>query len=79
MFYKELYREVFGRNGFGEAAVEHLQEQTGIFNDFYINFDRILLSANFSLVLQRTQEDIYRKVCEKALRHSAEKWGSPEK
>ena len=34
LFYKELYREVFGRNGFGKEAVTHIQEHTGIFNDF---------------------------------------------
>ena len=61
LFYKELYREVFGRNGFGEAAVEHLQEQTGIFNDFYINFDRILLSENSVWFGGRTREEIYQE------------------
>ncbi len=70
---------MFGRNGFGEVAVEHLQEQTGIFNDFYINFDRILLSENSAWFCGRTREEIYLKVCEKALGASPEKWGNARK
>ncbi|MEZ4568002.1 MAG: hypothetical protein R2860_13950 [Desulfobacterales bacterium] len=35
---------MFGEHGFGPAAVDHIQTHTGLFNDFYINFDRILLS-----------------------------------
>jgi len=43
-FYKRLYREVFGTGGLGETAVSYLDKQTGIFVDFYFNFDQVLLS-----------------------------------
>ena len=79
LFYKELYRDVFGKSGFGEAAVEHLQEHTGIFNDFYINFDRVLLSENSSWFGNRTRKEIYRGASEKALAASPEKWGNARK
>ncbi len=79
LFYRELYRAVFGKSGFGEAAVEHLQEHTGIFNDFYINFDRVLLSENSSWFGNRTRKEIYRGASEKALAASPEKWGNARK
>lgn len=44
--YKGLYREIFGANGIGGDIVDHLQNETGMFIDFYVNFDRILLSES---------------------------------
>ena len=38
------------KNGFGTDAVEYIDKHTGMFNDFYINFDRILLSENSFMV-----------------------------
>ena len=78
-FYRELYREVFGKSGFGESAVKHLQEHTGIFNDFYINFDRILLLQESAWFGGRTREEIYRKASEKALKTTPQKWGNVRK
>lgn len=43
-FYSALRQQVFGASGFGEQVLEHLSEQTGIFIDFYQNFDRVLLN-----------------------------------
>ncbi|MFH1514199.1 MAG: penicillin acylase family protein, partial [bacterium] len=73
--YKELCREVFGENGFGAEAVEYLDKHTGIFNDFYINFDRILLSEKSSWFRGRTREEIYSKAAEKALSIDIKSWG----
>lgn len=78
-FYKELYLEVFGKNGFGTEAVEHIDKHTGIFNDFYINFDRILLSENSLWFGSHTREDLYLKAAEKALKSQPEKWGNTRK
>lgn len=74
-FYKQLYRDVFGQYGFGTDVVNHLDQHTGIFNDFYINFDRILLSETSSWFGGRTREEIYRQAAEKALKSVPEKWG----
>jgi penicillin G amidase len=79
IFYRELYREVFGRHGFGKTAVDHFHGHTGIFNDFYINFDRILLSENSSWFGGNTRDDIYLKAVEKALGAQPEKWGKGRK
>ena len=78
-FYKDLYLEVFGKHGFGTDVVEHIDKHTGIFNDFYINFDRILLSENSVWFGNRTREDLYQQAAEKALKSQPEKWGNTRK
>ena len=78
-FYKALYREVFGKNGFGTDAVEYIGKHTGMFNDFYINFDRILLSENSLWFGTRSREDLYLKAAETALKSQPEKWGDARK
>lgn len=78
-FYRELYREVFGKNGFGREAACYLDEHTGIFNDFYINFDRILLSENSLWFGGREREDLYLRAAENALKEPSQKWGDSRK
>jgi penicillin G amidase len=79
IFYKTLYLEVFGKNGFGKDAVEYIDKHTGMFNDFYINFDRILLSENSSWFGNKSREELYKKAAEKALKVLPEKWGDKRK
>jgi penicillin amidase len=78
-FYKELYLEVFGEHGFGTEVVEHLDMHTGIFNDFYLNFDRIMLSEASAWFGGRTKEELYLQAVEKALKSVPEKWGNVRK
>ena len=78
-FYRQLYREVFGEHGFGLDAVAHLDQHTGIFNDFYINFDRILLSETSLWFGGRTRVNIFRQAAEKSLTCPPEKWGNSRK
>jgi penicillin amidase len=78
-FYKELYLEVFGKNGFGTEVVEHIDKHTGMFNDFYINFDRILLSEKSLWFGGSKREDIYLRAAEKAMKEQPEKWGNARK
>lgn len=66
-FYKELYREVFGRNGLGMDALDFLYNETGTFIDFYQNFDRVLLAENSSWFGGLSRDEIYTKVAEKVL------------
>ena len=42
-FYAEVRQAIFGGDGLGGEVFAHLVSQTGIFNDFYERFDRILL------------------------------------
>ncbi len=74
-FYKELYRQVFGESGFGTDIIDYLQEETGTFNDFYENFDRILLAEKSAWFGGRSREEIYKIAAEKALQVQPKTWG----
>lgn len=78
-FYRNLYLEVFGKNGFGAGVVDYMIDHTGVFTDFYINFDHILLSEQSSWFGNRTREDIYRRAAEEAIAESPRKWGDTRK
>jgi penicillin amidase len=73
-FYRTLYREVFGKNGFGETVVDYLAEETGAFIDFYQNFDRVLLAEESPWFGERSREEIYRQAAEKALAVEPKRW-----
>jgi len=73
-FYKALYREVFGKNGFGETVVDYLAEETGAFIDFYENFDRVLLAEESPWFGERSRAEIYRQAAEKALAVEPKRW-----
>ncbi|MFT6028521.1 MAG: penicillin amidase, partial [Oleiphilaceae bacterium] len=47
-FYSALRMEVFGayKSGIGNDVMRHLSTQTGVFIDFYQNFDRVLLNPD---------------------------------
>jgi penicillin amidase len=74
-FYSRLYREVFGEEGFGKAVVDYLAKETGIFIDFYLNFDRVLLSEKSAWFGRRSREDVYRRAASEALSAPARPWG----
>ena len=73
-FYKELYSEVFGKNGFGQAVSDYLNEETGMFIDFYDNFDRVLLSAESKWFGDKSREEIYKQVADQALDTPPRRW-----
>ncbi len=74
LFYKELYSEVFGKNGFGQTVTDYLKEETGIFIDFYDNFDRVLLSENSIWFGDKSRDDIYKRAAARALDTQPKKW-----
>ena len=78
-FIKGLYRLVFGENGFGSEAADYLEGHTGIFNDFYINFDRILLSEKSLWFGAKKREELYLQAAETALKGPPGKWGDTRK
>ena len=73
-FYRALYREVFGKNGFGETAVDYLAEETGAFIDFYENFDRVLLAEESPWFGERSRAEIYRQAAKEALVVKPKRW-----
>jgi penicillin amidase len=78
-FYRELYREVFGKNGFGETVTDYLKEETGVFIDFYDNFDRILLAENSTWFGDKSREEIYQQTAARALDVQPKKWKDVQK
>ena len=75
-FYKELYREVFGKNGFGEDALDFLYNETGTFIDFYQNFDRVLLAESSIWFGDKSRDEIFAAVAEKSLNIAPKTWGT---
>lgn len=69
--YMALLKTVFGDGGFGRQAVTYLLEETSIFNDYYANFDEIMLKkeSNWfgtnpkeSLIISAMQEGLSKKI-----------------
>jgi penicillin G amidase len=74
-FLRELYREVFGRHGLGEKAVDFLDGSTGVFADFYDAFEKVLLSPVSAWLGGETREATWRRAVERALAAPAVPWG----
>jgi penicillin G amidase len=74
-FYRELHCEVFGRNGLGDKVPAYLDGETGVFCDFYANFDRVLLSPISAWYGGQSRADIWRRATERALAAPAKPWG----
>jgi len=77
--YKELYKEVFGANGFDKTVIDYLNKETGAFIDFYFNFDRILLSEQSLWFGKESRDELYRKIITKALTVTPKEWGEVQK
>jgi penicillin amidase len=75
IFLKKLYTMVFGKDGLGEAAERFLRNETGIYIDFFRNFNQVLLSEDSPWFNGLSREKIFRKAYEKADKVSAEAWG----
>jgi len=74
-FYGRLLREVFGKGGLGETAVDYLAAQTGIFIAFHLNFDRVLLAGQSAWFGARSREEVFRQVAVEALAVEPRPWG----
>ncbi len=74
MIYRNLYFEVFGE-AMGLDLIDFLKNQSGIFIDFYANFDRILLSDTSEWFLGRERVEIYKKAISSALKMEPKRWG----
>ncbi|HMW06962.1 MAG TPA: penicillin acylase family protein [Leptospiraceae bacterium] len=79
VFYKALFVEVFGKMNLGKSLVEHLQNETGVFIDFYDKFVRILLSEKSIWFGSESREQIFKRVAEVSLNTEIKKWGEVQK
>ena len=78
-WYRELYRVVFGRGGIGETVVDYLKDETGVFVDFYQNFDRVLLSESSLWFVGRTREEVFRAAAVTGLQVEPRRWGEAQR
>ncbi len=78
-FYAALYREVFGAGGMGTQVVDFLADETGMFIDFYLAFDQVLLAESSPWFNNRTRETVYRQVLERTLTDAPSTWGDKRK
>lgn len=74
MIYRGLLHEVFG-SVIGKGITDFLQNETGIFIDFYQNFDQILLAKNSIWFKGKQRNEIYKKVIDVALKGEVKAWG----
>ena len=77
-FYARLLREVFGKGGLGEAAVDYLATQTGIFIAFHLNFDRVVLAEKSAWFGGRSREEVFRQVAAEVLVIEPRPWGETQ-
>ncbi len=74
-FYRQLLLAVFGDDGLGRDVVCHLLDGTGIFVDFYDNFDRILLDESSPWLAGRDHAALFRAAFDAACGESVPPWG----
>ncbi len=73
--YHELLREVFGLGQWGEEVFDFVDRETGLFADYYGNFDRILLREHSAWFNGRSREEVYAAAVTRALEGPARTWG----
>ena len=74
IFYGALLLEMFGP-GCGAPVVEHLLDATGIFIDFYQNFDRVLCAESSPWLGERARDEVWRSALERVAARVPEPWG----
>jgi penicillin amidase len=72
--YRAILLAVFGEGGLGGQAAAFLHGETGIFADFYANFDRVLMSQHSTWFSGEERDELYRRVLQNALQISPAKW-----
>lgn len=77
-FHRRLYMEVFGSGGLGGEVMDFLKDETGMFIDFYANFNRVLLSAKSVWFGDEDRETIFRRAAEIALEGETYTWGEKQ-
>ncbi|MEM7180619.1 MAG: penicillin acylase family protein [Spirochaetota bacterium] len=65
LFYKQLHLQVFGKGGMGEETIQHLLESSGIFVDFYGNFDAVMLAEESEWFSGLSRAEIYQQAWQK--------------
>ncbi|MCT4582088.1 MAG: penicillin acylase family protein [Flavobacteriales bacterium] len=72
--YRSLYAVVFGPV-IGKTTQQFLQNETGVFVDFYENFDKVLLKESSAWFGEKTKQAIYEEAIRIGLEGEVKKWG----
>ena len=79
MLFESVYRAmiavVFGDHGVGRAVIAHLFAETGLFNDYYANFDRILEAAESAWYEGPGRDELLRRAIDEGLDVKARPYG----
>jgi penicillin G amidase len=78
-FQRALYMEVFGRGGLGGEVMDFLRDETGLFIDFFANFNRVLLSEESAWFGGESREAIFQRALERALEGPTYTWGEKQR
>lgn len=73
--YRSLVRVVFGDGGLGRDVVDHILAETGLFNDYYANLDRILLSPTSAWFAGRPRDELFRQALTEGLAEAPRPYG----
>jgi len=77
--YRSMIETVFGDYGFGRDTVKYLFTETSIFNDYYGNFDNILLNKKSGWFKFGSRDDLLRGVISEGLRKKSPEYGKTRK
>lgn len=77
--YRNIIKIVFGKYGIGEAVMEHLFNETGIFTDFYGNFDDVLMNENSPWFSENSRDMLIKEAVELSLSQPIKPYGETRK
>lgn len=77
--YSSMLETVFGDFGFGREAEKYLFTETSIFNDYFGNFDNILLNKKSCWFKFGSRDDLLRTVIAEGLKKKSAEYGKTRK
>jgi penicillin amidase len=73
--YRALINTVFGDNGLGREAIDHIFTETGLFNDYYANLDDVLFREDSAWFEGEEKTEIFRRAVAEGLSTEARPYG----
>ncbi len=77
--YIEILKVVFGDNGFGRDVVEQVMKETGLFNDYYGNFDNVIFKEKSTWYGNKTRAELLTFAIEEGLKKEVKPYGETRK
>ena len=77
--YIEMLKVVFGDNGIGRDVVEHVMKETGMFNDYYGNFDNVLFREKSAWYADKTRTELLTFAIDEGLKMEVKPYGETRK